>query len=178
VLWFEMFYAPVSEMPVYVQLIEMLGYKKLYWNYTPKPDAGEREGEHVYLNCVIERACEAGDRSPGWASACGHSRYDMTPLLYCFCQTRMCQGALFRESLTSFQCDSLTPLMCHFIARSLPISLLKVPCERSTVPEQGYTVLNYTASLPCGQGQAETPEQPGENSVSAQREGPAGSRSP
>eukprot|EP00270_Netrium_digitus_P003644 TRINITY_DN1430_c0_g2_i1.p1 TRINITY_DN1430_c0_g2~~TRINITY_DN1430_c0_g2_i1.p1 ORF type:complete len:239 (+),score=75.81 TRINITY_DN1430_c0_g2_i1:361-1077(+) len=55
VLWFEMFYAPVEEMPIYVAMIEKLGYKKLHWNVTPKPDMGERKGAHVYLNCVIEK---------------------------------------------------------------------------------------------------------------------------
>lgn len=55
ILWFEMFYAPIDEMPMYVAIIELLKYKKLYWNVTPKPDFGERQGVHVYLNCVIEK---------------------------------------------------------------------------------------------------------------------------
>lgn len=54
-MWFEMFYAPIEEMPIYLALIEQLGYKKLHWNILPKPDFGERAGIHVYLNCVIEK---------------------------------------------------------------------------------------------------------------------------
>lgn len=54
-LWFEMFYAPVTEMPLYLAIIERMEYKRLYWNLTPKPDPGERGGEHVYLNCVLEK---------------------------------------------------------------------------------------------------------------------------
>jgi len=44
IFWFEMFYAPKEEMPKYVAAIEQVGYKKLYWNFTPKPDAGEVGG--------------------------------------------------------------------------------------------------------------------------------------
>ncbi|CAI5463195.1 unnamed protein product [Closterium sp. Yama58-4] len=55
VMWFEMFYAPLNEMPLYIAIIEQLQYKKLHWNITPKPDSGERKGMHVYLNCVIEK---------------------------------------------------------------------------------------------------------------------------
>ncbi|CAI5490896.1 unnamed protein product [Closterium sp. Naga37s-1] len=59
-LWLEMFYAPKEEMPAYVALIELLGYSKRYWNYSPKNDAGERDGEHVYLNCVLEKPFRPG----------------------------------------------------------------------------------------------------------------------
>ncbi|CAI5509007.1 unnamed protein product [Closterium sp. Naga37s-1] len=55
VMWLEMFYAPLDEMPLYIAIIEQLQYKKLHWNITPKPDSGERKGMHVYLNCVIEK---------------------------------------------------------------------------------------------------------------------------
>ncbi|CAI7812669.1 unnamed protein product [Closterium sp. NIES-54] len=55
VMWFEMFYAPLDEMPLYIAIIEQLQYKKLHWNITPKPDSGERKGMHIYLNCVIEK---------------------------------------------------------------------------------------------------------------------------
>ena len=54
-MWFEMFYTPIVEMPVYVALIEQLGYKKLYWNVFPKTAGGERKGEHIYLNCLIQK---------------------------------------------------------------------------------------------------------------------------
>ncbi|GJP45927.1 hypothetical protein CLOM_g5262 [Closterium sp. NIES-68] len=53
--WFELFYAPVWEMPLYIGVIEQFGYGKKYWNLTPKTDTAEREGEHVYLNCVLEK---------------------------------------------------------------------------------------------------------------------------
>ncbi|CAI5484643.1 unnamed protein product [Closterium sp. Yama58-4] len=53
--WFELFYAPVWEMPLYIGVIEQFGYRKKYWNLTPKTDTAEREGEHVYLNCVLEK---------------------------------------------------------------------------------------------------------------------------
>ena len=59
-LWFEMFYAPVEEMPLYINMIQLLGYKKRYWNITPKPDSGEREGPHLYLNCVLEKPARPG----------------------------------------------------------------------------------------------------------------------
>eukprot|EP00850_Spirogloea_muscicola_P021249 SM000242S08485 [mRNA] locus=s242:88605:92567:+ [translate_table: standard] len=55
IMWFEMFYAPVDEMPLYISVLELLGYRRLHWNLTPKPDAGERGGAHVYLNAVIEK---------------------------------------------------------------------------------------------------------------------------
>ena len=47
-------------MPLYINLIELLGYEKRYWNITPKPDHGEREGPHVYLNCVLEKPARPG----------------------------------------------------------------------------------------------------------------------
>ncbi|CAI5513815.1 unnamed protein product [Closterium sp. Naga37s-1] len=55
VLWFEMFYAPLDEMPVYVALISALGYKRLYYHVLPKPDVGEQLGAHMYLNCLLEK---------------------------------------------------------------------------------------------------------------------------
>ena len=60
-MWFEMFYAPVAEMPLYVSTIELLGYKKLWWNITRKVDAAEALGPHLYLNCLIEKPAR-GDR--------------------------------------------------------------------------------------------------------------------
>ena len=66
VLWFEMFYAPVDEMHVYVSIIEQLKYKKLYWNMMPKPDEGERVGNHIYLNCLIEKPVRRDSRSRGF----------------------------------------------------------------------------------------------------------------
>eukprot|EP00850_Spirogloea_muscicola_P017995 SM000160S02536 [mRNA] locus=s160:148373:150650:+ [translate_table: standard] len=55
IMWFEMFYTPEPEMPLYITILELLQYRRLYWNLTPKPDEGERPGPHVYLNCVIEK---------------------------------------------------------------------------------------------------------------------------
>lgn len=55
-----MFYTPVEEMPMYINLIELLGYKKLYWKITPKPEQGERDGAHVYLNAVMEKPARPG----------------------------------------------------------------------------------------------------------------------
>lgn len=55
IMWFEMFYAPVTEMPLYIAILDLLGYNPLHWNLTPKPDPAERSGDHVYLNCVIEK---------------------------------------------------------------------------------------------------------------------------
>eukprot|EP00271_Cylindrocystis_brebissonii_P003589 TRINITY_DN1471_c0_g1_i1.p1 TRINITY_DN1471_c0_g1~~TRINITY_DN1471_c0_g1_i1.p1 ORF type:complete len:523 (+),score=75.16 TRINITY_DN1471_c0_g1_i1:109-1677(+) len=60
ILWFEMFYTPVSETPLYISIIDVLGYNRLYWNLTPKPDPGEREGDHLYLNCIIEKPVREG----------------------------------------------------------------------------------------------------------------------
>lgn len=54
-LWFEMFYASKEEMPLYVQTLDLLGYKRLYWKITPKPDKSELAGPHVYLNAVLEK---------------------------------------------------------------------------------------------------------------------------
>ena len=43
-------------MKVYIELIDLLGYKRLYWNITPKPDDDNAAGgPHVYLNAVIEK---------------------------------------------------------------------------------------------------------------------------
>lgn len=54
-MWFELFYAPEDEMKVYVQIIELLKYRQLYWQITKKP-LGETKGvPHVYLNAVIEK---------------------------------------------------------------------------------------------------------------------------
>eukprot|EP00850_Spirogloea_muscicola_P022187 SM000281S10755 [mRNA] locus=s281:120860:127278:- [translate_table: standard] len=44
IMWFEMFYAPENDMPLYEEEIKLLGYKQLYWNKSLKPDKGEREG--------------------------------------------------------------------------------------------------------------------------------------
>eukprot|EP00897_Mesotaenium_endlicherianum_P005836 jgi/Mesen1/5280/ME000263S04390 len=55
IIWFELFYASVGEMPLYVAVLDLLGYERLYWNFAPKTDAGEREGVNVYLNCVLEK---------------------------------------------------------------------------------------------------------------------------
>ena len=56
IIWFELFYAPEDEMKVYIQLIDLLGYKRLYWNITPKlDDDNAAAGPHVYLNAVIEK---------------------------------------------------------------------------------------------------------------------------
>lgn len=72
IFWFEMFYCPVDEMPKYVAAIEQVGYKKLYWNYTPKTDKGERGGAHIYLNCVLEK-----QPNPGKQVLTGPSEEDM-----------------------------------------------------------------------------------------------------
>ena len=56
IIWFELFYAPQEEMKVYIQLVDLLGYKRLYWNITPKlDDESTAGGPHVYLNAVIEK---------------------------------------------------------------------------------------------------------------------------
>lgn len=55
VLWFELFYAPEEEMKIYIQIIELLQYKKLYWNISPKPAHETKGVPHVYLNCLIEK---------------------------------------------------------------------------------------------------------------------------
>ena len=60
IIWFELFYAPKDEMKVYIQLIDLLGYKRLYWKITPKPDDDNAAGgPHVYLNAVIEKPVRA-----------------------------------------------------------------------------------------------------------------------
>ncbi|CAI5481111.1 unnamed protein product [Closterium sp. Yama58-4] len=55
VLWFEMFYALLDEMAVYVALIRALGYKRLYYHVLPKLDVGERIGAHMRLNYLLEK---------------------------------------------------------------------------------------------------------------------------
>ncbi|GJP83786.1 hypothetical protein CLOP_g13894 [Closterium sp. NIES-67] len=55
ILWFEMFYAPVEDMVLYVAVLEQLRYRKLHWTLMPKPDRGEIEAHQLYLNCVIEK---------------------------------------------------------------------------------------------------------------------------
>lgn len=55
ILWLELFYAPVAEMPLYVGVLDVLAYARLYWNISPKTDRPERPGPHVYLNCVLEK---------------------------------------------------------------------------------------------------------------------------
>ena len=75
IMWFEMFYAPVEEMPLYIAIIDLLKYKQLYWNLTPKPDDAERGGAHVYLNCVIEKVArvdeDKGMGGEGWVGGHG-----------------------------------------------------------------------------------------------------------
>jgi len=61
-LWFELFYTPVNEMPLYIAVLDIFGYKKLYWNMAPKTDAPEREGAHIYLNCVLEKPSQGRPR--------------------------------------------------------------------------------------------------------------------
>eukprot|EP00270_Netrium_digitus_P015359 TRINITY_DN5367_c0_g1_i1.p1 TRINITY_DN5367_c0_g1~~TRINITY_DN5367_c0_g1_i1.p1 ORF type:complete len:399 (-),score=99.11 TRINITY_DN5367_c0_g1_i1:525-1679(-) len=55
VIWLELFYAPVTEMPLYIGVIDLLGYQRLYWKITEKIDIAEREGQHVYLNALLEK---------------------------------------------------------------------------------------------------------------------------
>ncbi|CAI5973956.1 unnamed protein product [Closterium sp. NIES-65] len=66
IVWFEMFYAPVDEMPLYVAVIDLLRYRRLKWGFSPKPESGERKGFHLYLNAVIEKPARP---DPGSAAA-------------------------------------------------------------------------------------------------------------
>eukprot|EP00271_Cylindrocystis_brebissonii_P002235 TRINITY_DN1266_c0_g2_i1.p1 TRINITY_DN1266_c0_g2~~TRINITY_DN1266_c0_g2_i1.p1 ORF type:complete len:1074 (-),score=238.24 TRINITY_DN1266_c0_g2_i1:1596-4817(-) len=68
VIWFEMFYAPVEEMAVYVGVLDALGYKKLYWKIIPKSTFSEVKGPHAYLNCLIVKPA-AQDPVPAGAAA-------------------------------------------------------------------------------------------------------------
>ncbi|GJP29811.1 hypothetical protein CLOM_g19883 [Closterium sp. NIES-68] len=69
IIWFEMFYAPMDEMPLYVAVIEFLGYRKLKWGFAPKPESGERKGFHLYLNAVIEKPARKDPRNAAAAAA-------------------------------------------------------------------------------------------------------------
>eukprot|EP00897_Mesotaenium_endlicherianum_P002340 jgi/Mesen1/2133/ME000152S01217 len=55
IIWFEMFYAEVHVMPMYVGLIELLDFHKLQWSLTPKFEHSEHKGLTVYLNAVLEK---------------------------------------------------------------------------------------------------------------------------
>ena len=55
VMWFDKFYTPADEMALYVAVIDLIGYKKLFWNITRKVDLAEQKGPHVYLNCLLEK---------------------------------------------------------------------------------------------------------------------------
>ncbi|CAI5491043.1 unnamed protein product [Closterium sp. Naga37s-1] len=37
VIWLEMFYAPLDEFPVYVAILDLLGYNRLHWRVLPSP---------------------------------------------------------------------------------------------------------------------------------------------
>eukprot|EP00850_Spirogloea_muscicola_P004074 SM000017S02814 [mRNA] locus=s17:459314:462095:- [translate_table: standard] len=59
IIWIEMFYLPTNLMPVYVHVIDLLGYKNLYWEVTAKDMSMVKNGvPHLYLNCVIEKPRE------------------------------------------------------------------------------------------------------------------------
>eukprot|EP00270_Netrium_digitus_P000897 TRINITY_DN1102_c0_g3_i4.p1 TRINITY_DN1102_c0_g3~~TRINITY_DN1102_c0_g3_i4.p1 ORF type:complete len:397 (-),score=114.45 TRINITY_DN1102_c0_g3_i4:288-1478(-) len=62
VIWFELFYAPNEEMDVYQKVIDLLGYKRLYWNLTLKPLAETKGVPHTYLNCLLEKPSRADTR--------------------------------------------------------------------------------------------------------------------
>ncbi|CAI7915890.1 unnamed protein product, partial [Closterium sp. NIES-53] len=55
VLWFELFYAPEDEMKIYIQIVDLLQYNKLYWNITSKPEKDPKAVQRVYLNCLLEK---------------------------------------------------------------------------------------------------------------------------
>ncbi|CAI5470950.1 unnamed protein product [Closterium sp. Yama58-4] len=69
IVWFEMFYAPVDEMPLYVAVIDLLRYRRLKWGFSPKPESGERKGFHLYLNAVIEKPARPDPGNAAGAAA-------------------------------------------------------------------------------------------------------------
>ncbi|CAI7888208.1 unnamed protein product [Closterium sp. NIES-54] len=71
IVWFEMFYAPVDEMPLYVAVIDLLQYRRLKWGFSPKPESGERKGFHLYLNAVIEKPARPDPGSAAAGTAAG-----------------------------------------------------------------------------------------------------------
>ncbi|CAI7834344.1 unnamed protein product [Closterium sp. NIES-54] len=63
-MWFEMFYAPVDDMVLYVAVLQQLRYHRLHWTLMPKPDRGEIEAHQLYLNCVIEKPARRNALKP------------------------------------------------------------------------------------------------------------------
>ncbi|CAI5516052.1 unnamed protein product [Closterium sp. Naga37s-1] len=63
-MWFEMFYAPVDDMVLYVAVLQQLRYRRLHWTLMPKPDRGEIEAHQLYLNCVIEKPARRNALKP------------------------------------------------------------------------------------------------------------------
>eukprot|EP00850_Spirogloea_muscicola_P015638 SM000122S25745 [mRNA] locus=s122:45280:47607:+ [translate_table: standard] len=57
IIWVELFYQPVNEMPLYIRLLENLKYKHLYFNVTRKPGNGtlRKPTPYSYLTCVVEK---------------------------------------------------------------------------------------------------------------------------
>eukprot|EP00897_Mesotaenium_endlicherianum_P009139 jgi/Mesen1/8253/ME000445S07407 len=54
-IWFDLFSAPSEDMPGYNEIVDALGYKRLYWNISPSFEDAEQTGPHLLLNAVLEK---------------------------------------------------------------------------------------------------------------------------
>ncbi|CAI5482084.1 unnamed protein product [Closterium sp. Yama58-4] len=67
VLWLDSLLLPLRDLPLYVALVEGLGYKRLHWHMLPRGGVGESDGGgvHVQWNALLEKPVRV-DPKKGW----------------------------------------------------------------------------------------------------------------
>ncbi|GJP50646.1 hypothetical protein CLOM_g9786, partial [Closterium sp. NIES-68] len=65
VLWLDSLLAPVGALPLYVAVVEVLGYRRLHWHVLPRVGAGEGGGVQVQLDALLEKPVRP-DPKKGW----------------------------------------------------------------------------------------------------------------
>eukprot|EP00897_Mesotaenium_endlicherianum_P008397 jgi/Mesen1/7586/ME000393S06679 len=53
-IWLDQFYASGQDIPLYLALIDLLQYKRLYWKLMPKTDSGNRG--QLLFNCLLQKS--------------------------------------------------------------------------------------------------------------------------
>lgn len=66
VIWLEHFSATKTEMPLYISIINLFGYKRLYWHLIPRTNDQQRSDRYLYLNCILEKPIRQDPPTIGW----------------------------------------------------------------------------------------------------------------
>ncbi|CAI6005455.1 unnamed protein product [Closterium sp. NIES-64] len=67
VLWLDSLLLPLRDLPLYVALVDGLGYKRLHWHMLPRGGVGEESdgSVHVQVNALLEKPVRV-DPKKGW----------------------------------------------------------------------------------------------------------------